>query len=123
MSKYVTTFDYIDKILIVLSTTSGGVSTIALASVVGTPVGIAIASFTLIFPLTTGIIKKLSSITRNKKKSHYKILMLAKTKLSSIENLISQARLVMEISHEEFVDVLEEKDKYKKMKENIRNVN
>ena len=49
--------------------------------------------------------------------------MLAKTKLSSIENLISQARLDMEISHEEFVDVLKEKDKYKKMKENIRNVN
>ena len=49
--------------------------------------------------------------------------MLAKTKLSSIENLISQARLDMEISHEEFVTVLKEKDKYKKMKENIRNVN
>ena len=105
--------------LIVLSATSGAVSIIALASVAGTPVGIAIASFTLIFSLTTGIIKKLSSKTKKKKKKHYKILMLAKTKLSSIENLISQARLDMDISHEEFVTVLKEKDKYKKMKENV----
>ena len=88
-------------------------SIISLASVVGTPVGIASASFTLIFSLTTGLIKKLSSITRNKKKNHYKILMLAKTKLSSFENLISQARLDMQISHEKFVIVLKYKDKYK----------
>ena len=67
-SKYVTAFDYIDKILIVLSTKSGGVCIISSASVAGAPVGIASASFTLIFSLTTGIIKKLLSITRNKKK-------------------------------------------------------
>ena len=57
VSKYVTAFDYIDKILIVLSATSSGVSIISSASVIGTPVGIASASFTLIFSLTTGIIK------------------------------------------------------------------
>ena len=45
------------------------------------------ASFTLIFSLTTGIVKKLLSITRNKKKKHDKILLLAKSKLSSIETL------------------------------------
>ena len=49
LSKYVTTFDYIDKILIVLSATSGGVSIISFTSVIGAPVGIASASFTLIF--------------------------------------------------------------------------
>ena len=47
--KYVTTFDYIDKILIVLSATTGGVSLISFTSVNGAPVGIASASFTLIF--------------------------------------------------------------------------
>ena len=47
--KYVTTFDYIDKILIVLSATTGGVSLISFTSVNGAPVGIARASFTLIF--------------------------------------------------------------------------
>ena len=52
LSKYVTTFDYIDKILIVLSATSSGVSIISFTSVVGAPVGIASARFTLIFSLT-----------------------------------------------------------------------
>ena len=56
LSKYVTAFDYIDKILIFLSATSSGVCTILSASVVGVPVGIASASFTLIFSQTTGII-------------------------------------------------------------------
>ena len=49
--------------------------------------------------------------------------MLAKSKLNSIETLVSQALIDMEISQEEFVTILKEKDKYKKMKENVRNVN
>ena len=49
--------------------------------------------------------------------------MLAKSKLNSIETLVSQARIDMEISHEEFIMILKEKDKYEKMKENVRNVN
>ena len=57
LSKYVTAFDYIDKVLIVLSATSRGVCIILSASIVGAPVGIASTSFTLIFSLTTGIIK------------------------------------------------------------------
>ena len=96
--KYVTAFDYIDKILIVLIATVSGVCIISSASVVGAPVGIASASFTLIFSLTTGIIKKLLSITRNKKKKLDNILMLARIKLDSIENLISQALIDMERS-------------------------
>ena len=77
-SKYATAFDYIDKILIVLSAIIVGVSIISFTSIVGAPVGITIASFTLIFSLKAGMIKKLLSITRNKKKKHDKILMLAK---------------------------------------------
>ena len=65
--KYVTAFNYIDKVLIVLSATSGGVSIISFTSITGAPVGIASASFTLIFSLTTGIAKKLLNITRKKK--------------------------------------------------------
>ena len=120
LNKYVTTFDYIDKILIVLSATSGGVSIISFTSIVGSPVGIASASFTLIFSLTTGIVKKLLNITRNKKKKHDKILMLAKSKLNSIETLVSSALIDMEISHEEFITILNEKDKYEKIKDNLR---
>ena len=122
LSKCVAPFDYIDKVLIVLSATSGGVSIISFTSVVGAPVGIASTSFTLIFSLTTGIVKKLLSITRNKKKKHGKILMLVKRKLNSIETLISQALVDMEKSHEEFDTVMKEKDKYEKMKEDVRNV-
>ena len=109
LSKYVTAFDYIDKILIVLSATSSGVSIISFTSIIGAPVGIASASFTLIFSLTTGIIKKLLSITRNKKKKHGKIFMLAKSKLDSIDTLISQALIDMEISQKKFNAIIREK--------------
>ena len=74
LSKYVTTFDYIDKILIILSATTGGVSIFSFTSVIGAPVGIASASFTLIFSLATEIVKKLLNITRNKKKTHDRFL-------------------------------------------------
>ena len=76
LSKYVAAFDYINKFFIVLSPTSGGFCVTSSVSVVGTPVGIAGASFTLIFSLTTGIIKIFLIITRKKKKKHNKILML-----------------------------------------------
>ena len=109
ISKFVTVFDYIHKILIVLSAKSSGVCIISSASAVGAPSGTASASLTLIFSLTTGIIKKLLSITRNKKKKHDKILMLAKSKLDSIETLISQALTDMEISHKEFNVIIREK--------------
>ena len=121
LSKYVAVFDYIDKILIVLSATTGGVSICSFTSVVGAPVGI--ASFTLIFSLPTGIVNKLLSTTRNKKKKHDKMFMLAKGKLNRIKALISQALLDMEISHEEFVKILKKKDKYEMMKENLRSEN
>ena len=122
LSKYVTAFDYIDKILIVLSATTGGVCIVSHATVVGAPVGIASAGFTIVFSLATGIIKKLLKTTRNKKKKHDKILMLAKSKLNSIEALVSQALIDMEISHKEFITILKEKDKYEKLKENVRNL-
>ena len=48
--------------------------------------------------------------------------MLAKSKLNGIETLVSQTLTDMEISHEEFITILKEKDKYEKMKENVRNV-
>ena len=123
LSKYVAVFDYIDQALIVLSATSGGVSIISFTSIIGAPVGIASASLTLFFSLTTGIVKKLLHITKSKKKKHDKILMLAKSKLNSIETLIFQALIDMGLSHEEFVTILKEKDKYEKMKENVKSEN
>ena len=49
--------------------------------------------------------------------------MLAKSKINSIETLISEALIDMDISHEEFIIILKEKDKYEKMKENLRSEN
>ena len=119
LGKYIAAFDYTDRTLIALSATSGGVFIISLASVTRIPAWIASASFTLVFPLTTVIINKLLSITRNKKK-HNKIAMLAKSKLNSIETLILQASLDFEINHEEFKAIVNENEKYQKMNEDIR---
>ena len=110
LNKYATAFDYIDKVFIVLSATSGGVSIISFTSIIGAPIGIASASFTLIFSLTTGVAKKIPNLTRQKKKKHDKILMSTKSKLNSIETLIPQALIDMEISHVEFITILNEKD-------------
>ena len=92
---------------------------ISFTATIGAPVGIASASFTLIFSLATGIIKKLLDITIKKKKKHDHLLMLAKSKFNSIETLISQALGDLDISHEEFIMILNEKDKYEKMKYNL----
>ena len=94
MSKYVSTFDYIDKFFIVLNATTGEVCVITHATIVNAPVGIASAAFTIIFSFVTGIIKKLLKTTKNKKKKCDKILMLPKSKLSSIKTLVSQALIV-----------------------------
>ena len=63
------------------------------------------------------------NITRNKKKKHDKILILAKSKLNSIETLISQALIDMELSHEEYSTILKETDKYERMKDNLKSEN
>ena len=109
LSKYIAAFDYIDKILIVLSATSGRISIISFTSVIGIPAGIASASFTLIFSLITGIIKK--NIERTKKKN----IMLGKSKLNSIETLMSQALIDWDISHEAFKKIVNEKEKHEQM--------
>ena len=121
LSKYMAAFDYIDKTLILLSATSGRIIIISFTSVIGIPAGIAISSFTLILSLATGIIKKLLKVTRKKKKKHNKIVMLAKSKLNSIETLMSQALTDLGISHEEFKTIVNEKEKHEQMKESIRN--
>ena len=81
LSWYVSALDYIDKVLIALSATNGGVFIISFTNAVGAPVGIASASFALIFSLTTGIVTKLLSITRKKRKSMIKLLCWLKVNL------------------------------------------
>ena len=91
------------------------------ATVVGIPVGIAGASLTLIFTVTTGLVKKLLNITKKKKKKHNRIIALARNKLNIIETLISQALINFNVSHEEFSKSIYEKNHYEQIKGNIRN--
>ena len=123
LSKYIASFDYFDKSLIVLSVTTGSISIASFATVIGAPVGIISASFSLAFSISTGIIKKLLKTTRNKKKKHNKIVMFPRSKLNSIESKISEASINNEISHKDFVSILNEEKKYRELKESIRMMN
>ena len=122
LTKYIAFCDYFDKSLIVLSVTSGSISIASFATVIGTPVGTASASLSLTFSLSTGIVKKLLKTTRNKKK-HNKIIMLSRSKLNSIESKVSEALTKSEISHEDFMVIINEEKKYRELKESIRMMN
>ena len=119
-SKYISFFDYFDKCLIVLSVTSGSVSIASFATVIGIPIGITSASLSLAFSLCIGLVKKLLKATRNKKKKHNGIVMLARSKLNSIEKKISEALINNQISHKEFITIINEERNYRELKESIR---
>ena len=122
-SKCIASFDYFHKLLIVLSVTTGSISIASFATVIGAPVGMVSASFSLAFSISTGIIKKLLKAI-NKKKKRNKIVMLYRSKLKSIESKISEAVIDSDISHEDFMTIInEEKKKYWELKENIRMMN
>ena len=101
LSKYISFFDYFNKSLIVLSVTSGSVSTASFTTV------------SLAFSLWTGLVKKLLKATRNKKKKHIKIVMLARSKLNSIESKISEALINNQISYEDFMTIINKERNYR----------
>ena len=67
--------------------------------------------------------KKLLKTTRNKKKKYNEIILLARSKLNSIEIKISEALINSEISHEDFITIINEEKKYRELKESIRMMN
>ena len=97
LSKYIASFEYLDKSLIVLSVATSSISIASFVTVIGTPVGIMSASCSLAFSITTGFVKKFLKTIRNKKKKHNKIVMLARSKLNSIESKISEALIKMKL--------------------------
>ena len=99
ISKFIKASDYADKVFIVLSASFGSLSIASRATVVGIP-GTAGASLTLVFTACTGVVKKLLSVTRKKKKKHNKIMVLATNGLNMIETLLSSALTDFDISHE-----------------------
>ena len=102
LRRFIASFEYFDKSLTVLFITTSSISIASFATIIGAPVGIVSASFILAFSISTGTMKKLLQTTRNKKKKHNKVVMLARSKLNSIESKISEALINNEISHEDF---------------------
>ena len=112
LSKYIASFEYFDKSLIVLSVATGSISIASFATVIGAPVEMMSASCSLAFSVTTGFVKRFLKTIRNKKKKHNENVTLARSKLNSIESKISEILINNEISHEDFMTILNEEKKY-----------
>ena len=123
LSKYIASLEYFHKSLIVLSIATGGISIASFATVIGAPVEMMSASFSLVFSITIGFVKRVLKTIKNKKKKHNKIFMPARSKLNSIESKISEALINNEISHEDFMTILNKENKYQELKESIRMMN
>ena len=119
LSKYIASFEYFDKSLIVLSVATGSISIASFATVIGAPVRMVSASCSFAFSITTGFVKKFLKTATSKKKKHNKIVMLARSKLNSIERKISEAL----INHEDFETIINEEKNYGELKESIRMMN
>ena len=116
--------NYIEHLLIIISTITGCVSISAFASLVGIPIGIASSTIGLKICVITAGIKKYKSIIKKKKKKHDKIVLLAKSKLNSIEVLISKALIDSNISHNEFALINNARNEfYDMIYEEIKNSN
>ena len=114
--KVCTTLNYIEHFLILASTITGCISISAFASLVGIPIGNTSSAIGLkICEIAAGI-KKYESIIKKKKKKHDKIVLLAKSKLNSIEVLISKALIDSVIGHDEFVLINNVQKEYAEMK-------
>ena len=99
ISEYIACFGYFDKSLIVLSVTTGSISIASFATVIGAPVAMESARDC----------QKMLRTTRNKKNQNNKTVMLARSKLNSIESKISEALITNEISREDFMTNINEK--------------
>ena len=119
LSKYIASFDYFGKYLIALSATTVSIFIASFATIIGAPVGIASVSFGFKFSISTGIVKKLLTTTRNKKKKHNEIVILARSKLNSIESKISETLKNNEVSHDDFMAIINEERKCRELKEII----
>ena len=117
LNKYIVSFDYLDKIFIALSASFSTLSIASYATVVGLPVGIAGSYLTLIFTISTVVNKSLLRVTKKRKKKHNKIIALAKSKLNTTDTLLSSALNDCKISHEEFTNIITEKNIYENMKD------
>ena len=109
--------------LILFSTATGCVSISAFASLVGIPIGVISSAAGLNISVITAGIKEYKSIIKEKKKKHDKTVLLAKSKLNSIEVLIPKGLIDSNISHDEFALINSVLKEFYNMKEKIKNSN
>ena len=117
------TLNHIEHFIILGSTITGCVSISAFSSLVGILVGITSSATGFKICAITAGIKEYKSIIKEKKKKHDKIMLLAKSKLTSIEVLISKALIDSIIIHDEFVLINNLLKEYDDKKEKIKNSN
>ena len=120
--KVCTTLNYIEHLLILASTTTGYISVSAFASLIRVLIGITSSAIGLKICATTSEIKRYKSIIKKKKNKHDKIVFLRKSKLNSIEVLISKTLIDSVISQDEFVLTNNILNEYNEMKEEIKNL-
>ena len=121
MKRFNTITGIADTDLITSTVITGGISITGFASGVELPVGIALSGTSLLLSLATAISRKSFKIFTIKQEKHDAIKLLAQSKLDSIANIISQAMQDGDNSPTEFHKVLQEVEKYRKLKADIRN--
>ena len=108
LSKYIVFLDYFDKSLNFISILSRSISIASFSTNIGVPGGIIGASCGFMFGIISGFVKRFLKTIRNKKKKDNKIIMLARSKTSSIENKISKALMDNQTSDEDFEIIINE---------------
>ena len=116
------TLNYIENFLILASTNTGCVFISAFSSLIGIPIGITSFGIGLKISAINAGTKKYKTIIKKKKKKHDKIVLPAKSKLSSIEVLITKALINSVIGHDEFVLINNVLKEYEEMKKGIKNL-
>ena len=119
LSKYLTGFDYTDNILTVFLTVFSGTNIFLRVLGEKQLLGLIASVFSLLFCLSSGVVKKLQQETKTRKKKHNKLLYLAKNKLDCVEILVSKSVQDGIIDHNELLAIMKEKNYYdcqKKMK-------
>ena len=121
LSKYIASFDYFDKSLIVSSVKTGRIYIASFETIIEAHVRIAKASLSLAYSVLTGNVEKLLKTTRNKKKKRNKIVILAGGKLNSIESKIYEALINNENSQEDVMAINNEETKTSRIKRKGQN--
>ena len=121
--KFLGVFNYIDHLLIVISTITGCVSISGFTSLSGIPIAITSSAIGLKICAITAGTKRSKSITKKEKKKHDQIVLLAKSKLNSAEVLISKALIDSNINHDKLVLIDNVMKEFYDMKEEIKNSN